>query len=287
MTLCTSCWACEEACPAGLSIKDLFLEWRENHPPTQWERHLRMLLRLATITPLGVRTLLPLFFLPLRGLKSRWKAPLPVTSIHPPKSFFFPGCFSRYAVPDAATSSYKRVLSLDSFKDVAVVPSGLCCGSALINNGLLKELPATATPFLEWLEKRNPLAVITADNTCGQTLRTLHHSLPSHLEKRWKRFAPRFQILQEIDPHFPPKEGFQSACHNEHRCDKPEATCCGFGGSFRWQHPSLSRRIGKRRLRHLGFHEGGDIRVEGPGCLAHLRRLVPPSQRARIRPWTD
>ena len=282
LELCTSCWACESACPAGVATKDIFLDARSLRRPTPKERLLRALLLLAYRSPFLVRTLLPLLFLPLRGARRPARIRGRGTLRHGGMALFA-GCMARFAAPDAGEGAGRRMDHLA--KAWEATPEGICCGAPLVNNGLAHRLALTAVPLVAWAEALEPREIVTPDATCAESLRDLPRQLPADLAARWAPYAERVTLLQDLDPGFPRTGALQPSCHrlNASGGPPPENLCCGFGGSLLFRDPRLATRIGRRRLAALG---AGTVHVEGPGCLAHLRRLLPPGQRGRIRHWT-
>ena len=281
LSLCTSCWACEAACPAGVATKDLFLEARRRRRSTPMESVLEAILLFCYGSPRRARALLPLLFLPLRGFRLLAKPPEESTAgeggvVH------FPGCLARYAAPDACAGSARRLARLHP--GFGEAPPGLCCGAPLINNGLQPRLALTAAPLIAWAERRLPDTIATPDATCAEALKDLAGHLPRALADRWRPFASKVALLQDMDPGFPPGDALQPSCHRlNSREGTAENICCGFGGSLLFLNPRLSSALGRKRLEDLG---GSVVLVEGPGCLAHLRRLLPRSQQGRIRHWT-
>lgn len=282
LELCTSCWACEAACPAGVATRDLFILARERRAPTLGERLLRAVLSLVYSTPAMARALLWAVFLPLRGVSIPAR-PEPAVSAAPGGDAMLAGCLARWAAPEAAAAS---AATLDrASPGWRPAPDGLCCGAPLVNNGLAARLPTVAEPLLEWLEKNRPARLVTPDATCAATLR--HEwpgRLPGGLAERWAVWRDKIVGLREVEGvRFPEGDAVQTACHRAHAPGggEPSDSCCGFGGTFFVRNPRLARRIGQARLAELGE----DVMVEGPGCLAHLKRLAPEGTRVRF--WAE
>jgi Fe-S oxidoreductase len=47
--------------------------------------------------------------------------------------------------------------------------------------------------------------------------------------------------------------------------------CCGFGGSFSFDYPEVSRRILSRKLGHVAATGADTVVADNPGCLLQLR----------------
>jgi L-lactate dehydrogenase complex protein LldE len=59
----------------------------------------------------------------------------------------------------------------------------------------------------------------------------------------------------------------------------PYYTCCGFGGTFSWQQPELSRDIGEAYLNAITATGASGLVSLDSSCLLHLRGLdLPPAR---------
>jgi len=59
----------------------------------------------------------------------------------------------------------------------------------------------------------------------------------------------------------------------------PYYTCCGFGGTFGWQHPELSRDIGEAYLNAVTATGASGLVSLDYSCLLHLQALsLPPAR---------
>ena len=49
------------------------------------------------------------------------------------------------------------------------------------------------------------------------------------------------------------------------------SVCCGFGGSFSVDHPEVSERVLRRKLRNVQETGAETLVTDNPGCILHLR----------------
>lgn len=52
------------------------------------------------------------------------------------------------------------------------------------------------------------------------------------------------------------------------------SVCCGFGGSFSMDHPAVSERIVRRKLRNVAATGADTVVADNPGCIMHLRGAI-------------
>ena len=50
----------------------------------------------------------------------------------------------------------------------------------------------------------------------------------------------------------------------------PSGECCGFGGSFSFDHPEVAQRMRARKLDAFAATGADQVCVDNPGCLLHL-----------------
>jgi Fe-S oxidoreductase len=59
---------------------------------------------------------------------------------------------------------------------------------------------------------------------------------------------------------------------------KEASACCGFGGSFAFEHPRVAERIARRKLTHVDETGAPVVVTDNPGCIMHLRGVVDASK---------
>ena len=57
--------------------------------------------------------------------------------------------------------------------------------------------------------------------------------------------------------------------------------CCGFGGSFSFDHPEVAKRMRNRKLDGFAETKASRVCVDNPGCLLHLREGSNPKGAGR------
>jgi Fe-S oxidoreductase len=60
---------------------------------------------------------------------------------------------------------------------------------------------------------------------------------------------------------------------------KEASACCGFGGSFSFEHPRVAERIARRKLTNVDETGAPVVVTDNPGCIMHLRGVVNASKR--------
>ena len=60
---------------------------------------------------------------------------------------------------------------------------------------------------------------------------------------------------------------------------KESSACCGFGGSFSFDHPGVAERVVRRKLEHIDETNAGVVVTDNPGCILHLRGATQASDR--------
>lgn len=58
------------------------------------------------------------------------------------------------------------------------------------------------------------------------------------------------------------------------------SACCGFGGSFSFDHPRVAERVVRRKLDHIDETKVGVVVSDNPGCILHLRGAAEASGRS-------
>ena len=58
------------------------------------------------------------------------------------------------------------------------------------------------------------------------------------------------------------------------------SACCGFGGSFSFDHPKVAERVVRRKLKHIDETGAGVVVTDNPGCILHLRGAAEASGRS-------
>jgi iron-sulfur cluster protein len=220
---------------------------------------------------------------------------------------YFSGCMTDRLYPEMGEAVVRVVRALGC--DVFFPPAQSCCGLPAINAGdgeaalkmikqtiqaienvqadyilsgstscvvsMLQDYPRLLADEPEWEERARGLAGRVIDFTrflaCEARLPdgalaggthlevTVHDSCQSHNCLGLKS-EPR-RILRDVLGH-------------EIVEMKESSICCGFGGTFSFEHPRVAERIARRKLRHA-LETGAPVVVtDNPGCILHLRGVV-------------
>jgi L-lactate dehydrogenase complex protein LldF len=154
-------------------------------------------------------------------------------------------------------------------------------GSASCVVSILQDYPRLLAGQTEWLERATKLADRIVDFTTflshharlpdgafdgpGRADVTVHDSCQSHNCLGLQR-EPR-EILRNVLGHRV-VEMYESSA------------CCGFGGSFSFEHPRVAERIAARKLLNVDRTGVGIVVTDNPGCIMHLRGVVDASKRS-------
>lgn len=225
---------------------------------------------------------------------------------------YFSGCLTDRLYPEMGEAVVRVLRALGC--DVFFPPAQSCCGLPAINAGdgpsavamirqtiqalenvqadfilsasascvvsMLDDYPRLLAGEPDWLDRARRLAERVVDFTTfmdrearlpdgalagGPSLVvTVHDSCQSHNCLGLKR-EPR-RILRDVLGHSIVEMNESSAC-------------CGFGGSFSFEHPRVAERIARRKIKHVD-ETGAPIMVtDNPGCILHLRGVVDASKR--------
>jgi L-lactate dehydrogenase complex protein LldF len=60
---------------------------------------------------------------------------------------------------------------------------------------------------------------------------------------------------------------------------KESTICCGFGGTFSFEHPRVAERIARRKMRHIDETGAPIVVTDNPGCIMHLRGVADATKR--------
>jgi len=225
---------------------------------------------------------------------------------------YFSGCLTDRLYPEMGEAVVRVLRALGC--DVFFPPAQSCCGLPAINAGdgaaaltmihqtiqalekvqadfilsasascvvsMLQDYPRLLSGEPEWLERAERVAGRVVDFTTfmdrearlpdgaladgPSLLVTVHDSCQSHNCLGLKR-EPR-RLLRDVLGHEVVEMNESSAC-------------CGFGGSFSFEHPRVAERIARRKLKHVDETGAPILVTDNPGCIMHLRGVVNASQR--------
>ncbi len=225
---------------------------------------------------------------------------------------YFAGCLTDRLYPEMGEAIVRVLRALGC--DVFFPPAQSCCGLPAINAGdgeaalamiqqtiqalenlqvdyilsgstscvvsLLQDYPRLLAGAPEWLERARQVGSRVIDVASflereaalpagalvgGPSLTvTVHDACQSHNCLGLKR-EPR-RILCEVLGHTVVEM-------------KESSICCGFGGTFSFEHPRVAERIARRKLAHAEETGAPVVVTDNPGCIMHLRGVVDAAGR--------
>ena len=215
---------------------------------------------------------------------------------------FFAGCAMEFVLPNAAVALVELLSKLGM--EVVFPKDQGCCGLALHANGDRESARAMALKNAEVLEACNADMIITGCATCGSALRDMWPQLGRTPKEtnRFKAIAAKTQDFSEValSKSFPEPfpyvstlpEGAQvtwhEPCHlgrHQHVSREPrnllrrmfgpwfvelKSRCCGFGGSFNFNHYNMSKDIASNKANDLREVDADFVITSCPGCAMQL-----------------
>jgi len=277
----------------GLALNCINLFYRFLPPSKPPLRHLPHYLqfflngpRLPKLSPKPLSKLLPKVNPPLNERKM--------------KVLLFSGCGMEYLFPHVALKAV-RLLNQNGIEVIFPKEQG-CCGMPLFGIGDLEGVKSLAEHNLEVLTREKADYVVGLCSSCLSSLKELYKcffpELPK-VEELSKKTLNLSQLLVSLE-----KEEFQSSlkvgtkvsyhdpCHTlnfQNLKDDPKRIlrslkdinfvevppyCCGMGGTFSLNFPSLSQAIGEKRIEQLKGTRAELILTDCPGCMLQLKDLV-------------
>ncbi len=228
------------------------------------------------------------------------------------KVALFSGCVQDFVYPEqleAGMEAFKKINAAVQF------PMGQsCCGLPALMMGEKEAARDVALQNIDAFKSIDADYIVTLCASCASHLK---HGLPSLVEEYApedaKRFAEKvvpFSVFMntiaklnlesaaEAKDDNAPKTAFHSPCHlcrglgvkddprnlikrsgYDYVKTEEEETCCGFGGSFSANFPSVSKEILKRKLDDVEASGADCLVTECPGCVMQLRGGVLKEKR--------
>jgi glycolate oxidase iron-sulfur subunit len=305
MDECVQCRACEVACPSSVPFGRLMEGVRqtlaESGRSLSWSQrrlygllgHHRLLLTGSTVLAAAQR----LGMVPARlGLP---KVPVRRSTLRPAPApegaevWLFTGCvMDAWMRPVHAAAL--RVVEATGATVALPGRGGACCGALHVHAGLNERAMKYATGVMRSMPGDAPIVVDSAG--CGAALKDYGHLL--HTDDA-HRFAARVQDIHEwlaervdklppAQARWPVPVAIQDPCHLRHvqrahanvrtvlapYADTVEldddGLCCGAGGAYSVQQPTLANAIRDRKLDAIGRSGAAVVASPNPGCAMHL-----------------
>ncbi len=215
----------------------------------------------------------------------------------------FPSCIVDRFLPNAGYAAARVLQALGA--EVHVVEGRRCCGLPQLNSGDRKTARAMATDAIAALERVQADRIVAPSSSCAITVIDDYVRLlagdPAWAE-RAQRLAERVvpfttaarELLGDRDVAGRPlgiRATYHDACqsanvlglHGEPRellrriagvelVEMADSSvCCGFGGTFSFEHPDVATVVLEKKLAHIAATLADVVITDNPGCLTHLR----------------
>ncbi len=224
----------------------------------------------------------------------------------PTRAAYFPGCLTDWLAPDIGEAAVEVLTALGAQVAPAAFPS--CCGLPAINAG---DRAAAARMMRQTIERIEALDVDVVVSTSTSCVGAIQHDYQRLVDgdAAWARraadAAAKVRDFASFAAERGPSQGLgagaqgtvtiHDACQSKHGLglgpearalltqagytvvEAPDAgECCGFGGSFSFDHPEVAQRMRARKLEAFADTGAEQVCVDNPGCLLHLREGPRP-----------
>ena len=201
---------------------------------------------------------------------------------------FFSGCMITHVNPGIG-EAVMEVLERNGV-DVVVPREQVCCGLPSLAAGDRETFEGLRQQNLKVLRENDCDAIITACASCGSTLKEHYgpelpmkiYDFSEFLVDQIKMSPPLLRVEKTVTYHDPchlrkaqkikdqPRSLLKRIPGLSFHDVKDPDRCCGFGGTFSLNHPSLSQQINDTTVKQL-VETGAELVVTScPGCMLHL-----------------
>ena len=324
---CSNCKNCDISCPSGVPVSTLnmlakaryyknrrhsLLDWIFSHA----EALSRLASPIATLSNFGMNNPLSKWILKKIGVTDTMQLPAYATKTfaehfkvlrqesYPDKVVFFPGCFINYYAPEVGLD----FVAVMQFNRIEVIfPEGLeCCGSPLVVNGYLDEVPDKARKNIQelkvFIDQGYP--VITCCTSCGLMLKMEYQEMldVEFMELLAEKTYDSAEFLLELHDqgklnlNFAHVEGryiYHTPCHlraqgighpslelltllPDIRIENADAGCCGQSGTygFKDDRHEIAMAIGEPVFRKIREYRPDAIVSDCSGCRMQLSQAT-------------
>ena len=259
---------------------------------------LQVLAAKAPGSPLRARPLPPVSARPFRDRIGALAGGSPGTTT---RVAYFPGCFTDWLAPELGEAAIEVLRR--ARVEVAPVAFPSCCGLPAINSGYrdpaIRMAKQTIRAFemadVDWIVSTSPSCVAAIMHEYVRILRDepAWHARAARLGDKlidFGRFLDDLELPEHAGVRSAPTVTVHDACQSKHGLGLgPElrqllqaagyriveaaysGECCGFGGSFSFDHPEVARRMRRRKLEAYAATDAGIVCADNPGCVLHLR----------------
>jgi glycolate oxidase iron-sulfur subunit len=211
-----------------------------------------------------------------------------------------------------------RVLARNGVEVIVPKDQG-CCGTLNIHAGEREKAREMARRTIDGLLIDGIDAIVVASAGCGSAMKEYGELLKNDpvYRDRAERFGKLTKDVHEFLanlPLDPPKAElklrvtYQDACHLAHAqrltqpprrllraipglelVEMPESSvCCGAGGTYFLQEPSMSKRLAARKARNVASTESAVVATPNPGCAIQMENALRQlGSKAQVRYVVD
>jgi glycolate oxidase iron-sulfur subunit len=305
LTTCTTCLACEAACPSNVPVTEIIRIAKEQAVAESGKGLVGGMIAALMTRPGLFRAAAGLAPIVLHFSK------FPVSGYREGTTFnirrssetakrgrvaFFPGCAIVHFRPDIGRAA-QRVLTAIGY-DV-IVPEGItCCGRPLLSLGDRKTAEKLAARNAAHFETLNVDAILTACASCGLTFKTeypkllrlgvttpvvldIHDFLSGRIADVHLNPVPKCVTIH--DPcHLGRGQGLSKTVRDLLQAIpgislvemKDPDRCCGFGGVMRITHRELSDGIMESKLKNILASGASTVATGCPGCCMQIADVL-------------
>jgi len=197
-------------------------------------------------------------------------------------TLYYPGCLTRYALPEAA-ERYEKILAQLGVDFIKLPDFEFCCGMPVLNAGYVKDFEKLKEKNLDVFRRHGVGKIITNCPACYKmfsdygletehVIQTIHARLdkisvkhdgdvtyhdPCHLGRHCGIYDEPREILRHV--------GFTV---KEFKLCREHARCCGGGAGLKTNYPELAGDIARERLAEV---ETKKLVTPCPLCYAHFK----------------
>ena len=231
----------------------------------------------------------------------------------------FPSCIVDHFLPGAGYAAARTLQALGA--DVHVVEGRRCCGLPHMNSGDRTNARAMAKEMIAALERVQADKLVAPSSSCAITMSQDYERILAD-EPEWaeraRRLGGRIVSFTKFAHALAVERGasgkqlgiratYHDACQSANVLglhDEPRellrgvgvqlvemadsAVCCGFGGTFSFEHPDVANFVLETKLANIAATGADVVITDNPGCLTHLRGgLDARNQRVKVRHIAD
>ncbi|HKY51687.1 MAG TPA: LUD domain-containing protein [Candidatus Limnocylindria bacterium] len=228
----------------------------------------------------------------------------------------FPSCIVDHFLPGAGYAAARALQALGA--DVHLVEGRRCCGLPHMNSGDRQNARTMAKEMIAALERVQADRLVAPSSSCAITMAQDYERILAD-EPEWAERARRLgtrivsftrfardlaiergargrplgiratyhdacQSANVLRLHDEPRELLRRVAGVEITEMADSAVCCGFGGTFSFEHPDVANFVLETKLANIAATGAEVVITDNPGCLTHLRGgLDARGQRVKVR----